>query len=173
VNWVRPIESATIYVHLVSIRGQPIMAAYFDIRFLTGAIISCVLGACASDSRLAGQNADEFCTVENGYQQGSEGAAYTNVCPDVLAPAFLEGYQSGYAVHLGQMEVEAMERAIETLSKDLEDVYAALDAATDAEIPQLSVRRGSLTAQLDELESEVALRKTQLSQMRHSIAAND
>jgi hypothetical protein len=153
--------------------GGPTMTAHLGIRFYTGALIGCLLSGCAGESKLAGQNAEEFCTTENGYQQGSEGAAYTNACPDVLAPAFLDGYQSGYAVHLAQMEVDAMERAIETMSKELEDVCTALDAGTGGDLQQLSWRRSSLTAELDELESEVAFRKTQLLQMRHSIAAND
>ena len=149
------------------------MAAYFGVRYLTSAMIGCLLSACAAESKLTGQNADEFCTAENGYQQGSEGATYTNVCPDVLAPAFLDGYQSGYALHLAQLEVGAMERSIETMSKELEDVCTALDAASGVQVQQLSARRSSLSAELDELESEVAFRKTQLLQMRRGIAATD
>lgn len=149
------------------------MPAHFEIRCLAGAAITCVLCACAGESKLTGQNMDVFCTAENGYQQGVEGAPYTNVCPDILAPAFLDGYQSGYAVHLAQMEVEAMERAIEALSNELKNVCATLDAGGGRETQQLSARRNSLTAELDELESEVAFRKTQLLQMQHGIAVND
>ena len=149
------------------------MSAYFEARYLTGAVIGCLLSACAADSQLTGQDAADFCTAANGYQQGVEGAAYANVCPDVLTPAFLEGYESGYAVHLAQLEVDAMERTIETMSNELKDVCAELDKATDARAQQLSTRRSSLTAELDELESEVAFRKTQLLQMRHGIAASD
>jgi len=149
------------------------MTVHLEIRLFTGALIGCLLSGCLGESKLAGLSAEEFCTTENGYQQGSEGAAYKNICPDVLAPAFLDGYQSGYAVHLAQMEVDAMERAIETMSKELSDICAALDTGTGGDPQQLSARRTSLTAELDELESEVAFRKTHLLQIHHSIAAND
>ena len=149
------------------------MSAYFEARYLTGAVIGCLLSACAAESQLTGQDAADFCTAANGYQQGSEGAAYTNVCPDMLASAFLDGYESGYAVHLAQLEVDAMERTIETMSNELKGVCAELDTATGARVKQLSARRSGLTAKLDELESEVVFRKTQLLQMRHGIAAND
>ena len=129
------------------------MSAYFVARCLTGAMIGCLLSACAAESQLGGQDAADFCTAANGYQQGSEGAAYTNSCPDVLAPAFLDGYQSGYAVHLAQLEVDAMERAIETMSNELKIVCAGLDTATGIQVQELSARRSSLTAELDELES--------------------
>jgi hypothetical protein len=153
--------------------GRRTMAAYFEIRYLTSVMIGCLLTACAGEIKLTGQSAEEFCSTNNGYELGSEGVAYTNVCPDVLAPAFLDGYQSGYAVHLAQLEVDAMERASETMSKELEDVCTALDTASGAQAQRLSAHRSSLTAELDELESEMAFRKTQLLQMRHSIAAND
>jgi hypothetical protein len=153
--------------------AEPAMSVPFGVRHLIGAVIGCLLSACAAESQLTGQNAADFCTAANGYQQGVEGAAYTNVCPDILAPAFLDGYQSGYAVHLAQLEVDAMERSIETISNELKSVCVELDAATGVRARQLSARRSNLTNELDELESEVAFRKTQLMHMRHGIAAND
>jgi len=69
-----------------------------------------------------------FCTEDQGYQQGCQGVAISNVCPDTLTSGYLDGYQSGYEVYLTQLEVDAMERSIETKSGELEDVWSELDA---------------------------------------------
>lgn len=164
------------------------MSACINVRFFIGIAAACTLGACAANFPIDRQRSESFCTAENGYQQGLQGARYTGTCPDVLAPTFLEGYQNGYAVYLAQLEIDAMERAIETMSKDLEQVSAARTAAqtkaersTDAperlrwsgEARQLTDNEHALATELDELESEIAFRKTQLEQMRHTVAAND
>ena len=127
-----------------------------------------------------------FCTEEQGYQQGCQGAAISNVCPDTLATGYLDGYQSGYAVYLAQLEVDAMERSIETKSGELEKVWSELDAAAGnlersdidnasrarwrAESRALMRRQTEISAELDELESEVSARKAQLTQLHHEIA---
>ena len=130
-----------------------------------------------------------FCTEENGYQQGCQGAAFTNVCPDPLASTYLDGYQSGYSIYLMQLEVDAMERAIELKSNELEQVWSMLDAAAnnleqnDLDSAQrahwleqsnsLTTRQSEIGAALDELESDLSARRLQLTQQRHAIAIND
>ena len=127
-----------------------------------------------------------FCTEEQGYQQGCLGAPVSNVCPDTLAASYLDGYQSGYTVYLTQLEVDALERSIETKSGELERIWSQLDAVasdleqTDIDAPShvlwtehshaLMARQTKLNAEIDELESEIAARKAQMTQMRHAIA---
>jgi Protein of unknown function (DUF2799) len=168
--------------------GGAIMAVHGANQFVTSLAFCGLLGACAVGSnRLIGHDIESFCTLENGYRQGVEGIEYAGACPELLAPAFLDGYQSGYAVHLAELEIDAMERAIHAMSSDLNEIWSALDAVsqrlqtTDAtsaeqaqwrtETSQLAARRDRLTGELDELE--VAFRKTQLLQMRHAVAAID
>ena len=130
-----------------------------------------------------------FCTEDNGYQQGCQGAAFTNVCPDALASTYLDGYQSGYSIYLMQLEVDATERAIELKSNELEQVWSMLDAVSNnleqndldsaqrthwlEELASLTNRQTKIGMELDELESDVSARKTQLTQQRHAIAIND
>jgi hypothetical protein len=127
-----------------------------------------------------------FCTEEQGYQQGCIGAPVSNACPDTLAATYLDGYQAGYAVYLTQLELDALERSIETKSGELERIWAQLDAVasdleqTDADAPShalwdehshaLMARQAKLNAEIDELESEIAARKAQLTQVPHAIA---
>jgi hypothetical protein len=108
------------------------------------------------------------------------------VCPDSLAATYLDGYQAGYAVYLTQLELDALERSIETKSAELERIWSQLDAVasdleqTDADAPShvlwdehshaLMARQAKLNAEIDELESEIAARKAQLTQVTHAIA---
>ncbi len=130
-----------------------------------------------------------FCTEDNGYQQGCQGAPFSNVCPDPLASSYLDGYQTGYSIYLTQLEVDATERAIELKTNELEQVWSMLDAVSHKleqsdfdpeqhskwsdESTALTQRQSQLGAELDELEADVSARKAQLSQQRHAIAIND
>jgi len=69
-----------------------------------------------------------FCTEDHGYQQGCQGAAVSDACPDTLAAGYLDGYQSGYAVYMTQLEVDAMQRSIAAKSGELEKIWSELDA---------------------------------------------
>jgi hypothetical protein len=119
-----------------------------------------------------------FCTEANGFQQGFQGAAFTNSCPDSLATAYLDGYQAGYTIFLTQLEVDAMEREIETKSAELARVTATINAATGGlsqrdELLSLIAQQRVIGNQLDELESEVSARKAQLSLRLDAFAEND
>jgi len=130
-----------------------------------------------------------FCTEENGYQQGCQGAPFANLCPNEQASQYLDGYQSGYAVYLLQLEVDAMERAIDDKSDSLEQIWNQLDLVSrnlerrDADAPQragwleqahaLTRRQDALRIEIDEMESELSARKAQLTQMRRAIAINN
>ncbi len=52
----------------------------------------------------------------------------SNICPNTAAAEYLDGYQSGYAIYMTQLEVDAMERSIEAKSDELERVWSALDS---------------------------------------------
>jgi hypothetical protein len=52
----------------------------------------------------------QFCTQANGYQQGSNGREYNDVCPTALKMEFLEGYHSGLQGALERAE-QALEHA--------------------------------------------------------------
>ena len=135
------------------------------------------------------QGIERFCTEANGYQLGAQGAPFSKECPVAFATSYLDGYQSGYAIYLSQLEIEAMEHAIEAKSAELEQVYAALDAVSnrlaepDANLARrlhqldqsrvLGSQENSISRQLDELESEVTARKAQLSRQLNAYAFSD
>jgi hypothetical protein len=158
-------------------------------RLLIGPLLGALLSSCAGvKGALLGPDADAFCTVESGYEQGLNGADYSDTCPDGLQSAYLDGYQRGYSLHLAQREIDSLEHAIEALSADLSHVWTQLDAArlelqqrtaSGAEeralaerIDRLTDSEHALSTQLDELEAETALRRTQLLQARDMFAAS-
>ncbi len=124
------------------------------------------------------EDIEQLCTEQNGFQQGYQGAAFVGSCPDSLATAYLDGYQSGYTIYLTQLEVDTMERAIEAKSAELARVTATLNAAPaglaqrDA-LQALISQQHAIGNQLDELESEVSARKAQLTLLLHAIADSD
>jgi len=136
-----------------------------------------------------GEGIARFCTKDSGYQQGCQGAPISNVCPNDRASAYLDGYQSGYAIYLMQLEVDAMERSIDEKSNALEDIWSELDVVSEnleekdlstiqrdrwiGQARALTKRQDQLTAEIDELEADVSARKAELAQRREAIAIND
>jgi hypothetical protein len=130
-----------------------------------------------------------YCTQENGFQQGCQGAPISNLCPNSRASAYLDGYQSGYAIHLMQLELDATERTIDEKSNVLEDIWSELDVVSEnleqsdvstvqrnrwiEQARALTKRQDEISAQIDELEADVSARKAELAQRRQAIAIND
>jgi hypothetical protein len=148
----------------------------------------------SSESRAAyergwSEGVARFCTGDNGFQQGCQGAAVSSVCPNDRATAYLDGYQSGYAIYLMQLEVAAMERTIDEKSDVLEDIWSELDVVAEnleeadvsaiqrarwiEQAHALTKRQDELVSQIDELEADVSARKAELAQRRQAIAIND
>jgi len=135
------------------------------------------------------QGIQHFCTEENGFQQGSQAALLSDACPATLATPYIDGYQSGYSIYLTQLEIDTIERAIETKSADLKQLWSALDAVARKldqanadsvlrprwldELRTLMLQQAATIAELDELEFEVSARKTQLSTLQHALAFSD
>ncbi len=164
------------------------MVAHGVSGMLKHVLTTCLLCGCAASfDPMAGQTPESFCTFDAGYVIGANGSDYMDLCPDVLAPAFADGYQTGYAIHLAQLELEALEGAIRSVSDDLQrtwrgsaDVAAKLNRTAETSARRtlqndanaLTTRQIALTRQLDELEADVASRKTQLLAQQHLLATN-
>jgi hypothetical protein len=156
--------------------------------WLNHVLPTCLLCACAASfDPMDGAAPESFCTFDNGYRIGADGSDYIDHCPAVLAPAFADGYEAGFTIHLAQLEIEAMERAIEAVSmqlqqnwRDTADVAAKLNQAVDDsdrrelqhEATALTAQQDALTRQLDELELDVASRKSRLLGDPDFIASN-
>lgn len=80
----------------------------------------------ASDCAEAGYPADQnawtrgwdvgitwFCTRNNGFRQGLNGNRYDQICPGRIEQEFLDGYETGYAIHQYQERIDRTASEIE------------------------------------------------------------
>jgi len=63
----------------------------------------------------------QYCTPQNGFQQGRAGRAYGGVCPDQLAPGFRAAYDTGLKLHNLDAYIGILRREGDDLRKDRED----------------------------------------------------
>jgi hypothetical protein len=103
----------------------------------------------ASDCAEAGYPADQvawargwdvgitwFCTRNNGFRQGLNGYRYDRICPGHIEQEFLDGYETGYAIHQYSERVDRtaseIERARERLAELREERPRDHEAIADA-----------------------------------------
>src|SRR5690606_26592224 len=70
----------------------------------------------------AGRNVGirEYCTPENGLNQGLAGYSYRNACPMELERDFLIQYKRGYRVYEAQQRVNTLKRDVENKERQLD-----------------------------------------------------
>lgn len=89
----------------------------------------------------------QYCTPENGVNQGRRGAYYRNSCPPDLEGAFLNNYRAGYRVYEAEKRVERLaneqrskqseldrnkdDKARDRLRRDIRDLDYRLRSARD------------------------------------------
>ncbi len=124
----------------------------------------------------------EFCQPRNGYNLGARGAQYGGVCPADLEPAFAEAYDRGRELHgytsrvaRADSAVAAKKRELDALDEKLKDSEALLiseDATKEQraqallDIKDYAQKKGSLEAELGQLERERALAAQDLEDYR-------
>lgn len=62
----------------------------------------------------------DYCTAENGYQEGRKGARYHGVCPAKLEPEFLARYRDGQFVHDADNALKRLEEQIDRIEHQLD-----------------------------------------------------
>lgn len=66
-----------------------------------------------------------YCTPDNGYQQGSQGAYYQGVCPPDLEPAFLREYRPAYDNYQLRQRLEELHNELEQIRLRQYDLESA------------------------------------------------
>jgi len=129
-----------------------------------------------------------YCAPGNGFNVGSQGAAYAGVCPPDMEGAFLDAYSSGHRLYeLESAADEAQNRVtnahaeLEQLKQDLAAGEAALVSGqiSTEERVQLALdikdkakRQGEIERDLVNLERELDRRNRQLAKYRARLAYN-
>jgi len=89
----------------------------------------------ASDCAEAGYPADQsawtrgwdvgitwFCTRNNGFRQGLDGYRYDQICPGHIEQDFLDGYETGYAIHQYSERIDRTAAEIERVRDRLAEL---------------------------------------------------
>jgi hypothetical protein len=128
-----------------------------------------------------------YCREGHGFEVGRSGAAYQGVCPVDLEANFLAAYNTGR--HLYELEsalqrvvgqLASNRRAQDDIKKELtaiatsmvsDETTAEQRVAFVARSAEIGQRYGELTAQIQTLEAERAVRTLELDDYRQTLAA--
>lgn len=97
----------------------------------------------------------DFCTPDTGFRKGLEGNGYDHVCPGYLEDRFLDGFETGIAIHDAQARVEQTASEVESAEERLREMRDGEDAsrrAIENERDRLKSLRERLRKQELELE---------------------
>lgn len=129
-----------------------------------------------------------YCRAAHGFEVGRSGAAYQGVCPSGLEADFVAAYNTGR--HLYELEsalqqtlsrIASNHRAQDNIKSELTAISASMiSSETTAEqrvtlvarAAELGQRYGELTAEIESLEAERAVRELELNDYRQTLAAS-
>lgn len=100
----------------------------------------------------------DYCTPRRGFHEGREGSGYQHICPGELEPAFLDGYETGLAIHQAEDAIEDTEGKIERTRKRLAELR-------ESERPDRKAL-GQARQRLEELEQDLREEELRLERAR-------
>lgn len=142
---------------------------------------------------------NEFCTAKSGFEYGTSGKVYKNVCKGSAEEAFLPEYKKGRKKYLAAAIIES-ERKIYDLDRSISNVrrdkevklieLAAMPSATryetvkeydaltssyktvtkQVEDPYISNRRNNIQHDIDSLQGKISSMETEQSQLKKDMS---
>ena len=113
----------------------------------------------------------QFCTEQNGYQQGVQGRKNNNLCPADLAGGFQRGYQKGYGVYRIESEINELRHNIDSHEHRLHEI-SDISTSKEEELVSRNTRehrRRELLNEIKELERESESIHIEIDHMRVSL----
>lgn len=110
------------------------------------------------------QGISQFCTYDNGFQQGSSGRRNNGVCTGNLKQAFSQGYNKGYRIYSVRSKINKINSAIDLHRHQLQDLTTQIENKeqliiganiSPAERRRLLNETKDLRAESDEVEHEL------------------
>lgn len=133
------------------------------------------------------QGIQEFCDPNNAFLVGTSGQRHNNVCPADQRDDFLSAYREGRTLYLARAEVSNLERQIREKRLRLQNVKEEIVSAATAQlnplltpaariellakVERLNGEKNRLTAQIPQLEDELARKADELEELNQSMAA--
>jgi len=113
----------------------------------------------------------QFCTEQNGYQQGLQGRKNNNLCPAELARGFQRGYQKGYRVYRMETEINNLRHSIDNHEHRLHEISEILVGKEEELINRNTreYRRRELLQEIKELGRESESIHNEIDHLRVSL----
>jgi hypothetical protein len=127
-----------------------------------------------------------YCRAGNGFEVGRRGSRYAGVCPAALEPDFLAAYNEGRQLYEYEAALRAVENQIAARHRRLEELTASMTSASATiiadetpaerraelmlEVAAMAKEQGRIGEEIESLEVERALRQSDLSAYRQTLA---
>ncbi|MBV1908510.1 MAG: DUF2799 domain-containing protein [Kangiellaceae bacterium] len=118
------------------------------------------------------QGLKQFCTQQNGYQQGVKGATNNQVCTGSSVRDFNRGHQDGLRIYRASKEILGLESEIDSRHHRLEDIEKQKRAMEEELVRNgtKEYRRRELLEEIKSLERESEATYIEIDNMRISLA---
>jgi hypothetical protein len=107
----------------------------------------------------------QYCTAQNGFNEGQRGDSYNGVCPANLEIAFLPAYEHGYEHYLINKEIRSAESSIRYKNNDIEDLKEEI-----AELEKQIISDGTTSEQRASWLERVKQCQTEIGHLEAEIA---
>jgi hypothetical protein len=127
-----------------------------------------------------------YCTPENGFNVGENGATYNRICPANLESDFHAAYSNGRTLYVAESEVSQLENAIDQRSARIQEMKNEMQYAVNALVApdtattdrlfllertkSLSEEQGRLQSEIDRLSADLAVKRDRVESLRQTLA---
>lgn len=113
----------------------------------------------------------QYCTAQNGFNEGKRGDTYNGVCPRSLEVNFLPAYEHGYEHYSLSKEIRDAESSIRSRNYDIEELEEEI-----TELEKNIIKEGTTAQQrtdwlkrIKDCQTEIGYLKAQVSQYHDDI----
>jgi hypothetical protein len=133
-----------------------------------------------------GEGVRSYCGTGNGFEVGRRGQRYFGVCPADLEPDFLDAYNQGHRLYELEAAVRSIDNQIAARYRRLDELKKSLAATslmivsdeTEAkrraelliDAAAMAKEQGTISKEIEALESEKADREAELYDFRQTLA---
>lgn len=117
------------------------------------------------------QGVRNYCTADNGFQQGLHGRALNRVCRADLRAAYASAHADGRQLYVARRDVNRLQQTVHNQQNRLEQIKQEIIGVTTAQLqPDLTAEeRLRLLATLEDLADERAMLKAELPRTEQAL----
>ena len=113
----------------------------------------------------------QYCTAQNGFNEGKHGDSYNGVCPRSLEIAFLPAYEHGYEHYSLSKEIRDAESSIRYRNNDIDELKEEIEELEKNIIKDgtTAEQRASWLKRIKDCQTEIGYLKAQITQYHDGI----